>query len=188
MVPDRNLYLHFTERLEKLGIPYMLTGSVAAMAYGEPRFTNDVDLVARLAPTDGPDSIVQGFPLKEFYCPPIEVIRAELDRQMRGHFNLIHHRSGFKADVYLMGKDPLNQWGFDRRQRFEFEGASVWLAPREYVIVKKLEYYREGGSEKHVSDIRGILKVSAGEVDVDVVARLATERGVAGEWESVHST
>lgn len=35
--------------LESLGIPYLVTGSIAAMAYGEPRFTNDIDIVAGIA-------------------------------------------------------------------------------------------------------------------------------------------
>ena len=187
-MPDRDIFLLYVERFEGAGIPYMVTGSVAAMTYGVPRLTHDVDLVVELSAVHAQDRIVKEFPLEEFYCPPIEVVRVEAARERRGHFNLIHHRTGFKADVYLMGKDPFQQWAFDRRQRLEIAGASVWFAPPEYVIVKKLEYYSEGGSEKHVSDIRGMLKVSAGKVDLDVVARFAAERGLSREWESIHST
>jgi len=31
---------------EELNIRYVVTGSVASMAYGEPRLTNDIDIVA----------------------------------------------------------------------------------------------------------------------------------------------
>jgi hypothetical protein len=35
----------FVEPLERSAFPYMITGSVAAMIYGMPRLTHDVDLV-----------------------------------------------------------------------------------------------------------------------------------------------
>ncbi len=34
--------------LEKLELRYFVTGSVAAIYYGEPRFTNDIDVVVDL--------------------------------------------------------------------------------------------------------------------------------------------
>jgi len=34
--------------LEQLHVPYLVTGSIAAMAYGEPRLTNDIDIVAAI--------------------------------------------------------------------------------------------------------------------------------------------
>ncbi len=50
------------------------------------------------------------FPLEEFYCPPTEVIEQEALRAQRGHFNLIHHESGFKADIYLANRDEFHRW------------------------------------------------------------------------------
>lgn len=44
---------------------------------------------------------VDAFPLEEFYCPPADVLAIEVQRGQRGHCNLIHHESGFKADVYI---------------------------------------------------------------------------------------
>jgi hypothetical protein len=46
----------------------------------------------------------------ELHCPPPEVIKLEISRSLRGHFNLIHHKTGFRADVYAAGKDELNLW------------------------------------------------------------------------------
>jgi hypothetical protein len=37
------------ETFNRLGIPYLVTGSVASMAYGEPRLINDIDVVASRA-------------------------------------------------------------------------------------------------------------------------------------------
>lgn len=172
----------FTTRLDTAGNPYMITGSVAAMLYGEPRFTNDVDVVLRLSLEDI-DGTAAAFPETEFYCPPTEVMALESRRPLRGHFNIIHHETGYKADVYLMGRDPLHEWGMANRKRIPVESGNIWLAPPEYVIVRKLEYYREGRSEKHLLDIRGMLAVSGDAIDMPILNRLIRERRLQGEWQ-----
>lgn len=179
---EGSLVLLFTERLTAARIEYMVTGSVACIVYGEPRLTHDVDLVLALRDTADAEAIERAFPSDQFYLPPLEVIRAEQARQLRGHFNIIHHDTGYKADVYLRGRDPLHLWAFDRRQRVQLEGAELVVAPPAYVIVRKLEYFREGGSEKHLDDIAGMLRVSGDAIDVGEIDRLTGERGLAAEW------
>ena len=69
--------------------------------YGEPRLTHDVDLIVELN-REPIARLPEVFPPTEFYCPPTEVIAEEVAREQRGHFNIIHHEKGFKADVYMM--------------------------------------------------------------------------------------
>ena len=127
--------------------------------------------------------ITQAFPLTQFYCPPEEVMIIENRRKQRGHFNLIHHGSGHKADVYLFGEDPLHTWGFASRHRIEVgEEQSLWVAPPEYVILRKLQYFKEGGSEKHVGDIRGMLEVSREAIDKNVLDQRILQLGLTAEW------
>jgi hypothetical protein len=76
-------------------------------------------------------------------------------------FNLIHHATQFKADVYLAARDPLHAWALAHRRRIELEGGGAWIAPPEYVVLRKLEYLREGGSDKHKRDIRFIVAATA---------------------------
>lgn len=179
-----DVVLLFTEPLRQSGIPYMATGSIACIAYGDPRLTNDLDLVVALKAGDVP-KLEAAFPLAFFYLPPPEVILAENARELRGHFNIIHHDTGFRADIYLLGRDPLHAWGFPRRRELPFAGSQLTLAPPEYVIVRKLEFFREGGSQKHLRDIAGILRVSADSVDVVEVERLARDRGLMEQWQAV---
>lgn len=165
-------------------MPYFVTGSVASIAYGEPRMTHDVDLVVTLGDRDVA-SIEAAFPGESFYCPPPEVIRVELRRPLHGHFNLIHHATGFKADVYLTDRGPLHAWAFDHRRRAGREGAEFWLAPPEYVVVRKLEYLREGGSEKHVRDVRAMLLALGDDVDRAQIEGWVRARGLGAEWARV---
>src|SRR6185295_11938403 len=150
----------FLEPLEHLALPYCITGSVAASVYGEPRLTADIDVVLLL----GPGSIAalrEAFPESAYYVPPDETLRLELARSSRGMFNLIHLTSQFKADIYLAARDPLHAWALAHRRRIDLQGSGAWIAPPEYVILRKLEYLREGGSDKHVRDIRFILAATS---------------------------
>lgn len=175
----------FIEPLDRLGVVYMVTGSVGAMAYGEPRMTTDVDVVLRLA-AGQVRPLLEAFPEADFYRPPEEVVRREIMRASRGHFNVIQHATGMKADFYPAGQDPLPAQGLERRQRLEVAGVKIALAPPEYVIVRKLEFHREGGSEKHLRDIASML-ASGCPLDLAwLEAELAT-RGLTTAWQRLRA-
>ena len=61
-------------------------------------------------------------------------------------------------------------------------GFDAWFASPEDVILKKLEYFREGGSEKHIGDIAGILKVQQERIDRDYIAASARRLGLEEIW------
>jgi hypothetical protein len=173
----------FVDRLEVLGLPYMVTGSTASMIYGEPRLTLDLDLVVELE-VERAAEFLAAFPEAEFYRPPLEVVRLECSRDSRGHFNLIHHETGMKADLYLAAKDDLHRWGLAHRRRIPFGAGQFWLAPPEYVILRKLEFWREGGSEKHVRDIRAMLATGL-ELDRAFLDAELRRRGLEEVWRRV---
>jgi hypothetical protein len=183
-MPEPELFLLFVRPLNRAGIRYMVTGSVAAIFYGEPRLTHDVDVVTFLNDADI-RGLAGSFPSVDFYVPPPEVIAAEVQREEHGHFNIIHIETGFKADVYPTGRDDFNAWAFRLRRRVQFEGETVVLAPPEYVILRKLEYYREGGSEKHLRDIRSMLAISGEQIDRSALTEWIERRGMQSEWQLV---
>lgn len=145
-----------TERLEEAGICYCLVGGLAAIAYGRPRLTLDADLVIALSSKDVSRLPVL-FPEQDFYLPPQEVLLAEIQRDARGHFNILHHHSALRADCYLPGKSELAHWELKNRRRLEGPWGASWFSPPEAIIAHKLLFYREGRSEKHLDDIRAML-------------------------------
>ncbi len=168
-------------RLEQGQISYMVVGSVAAMVYGEPRMTHDLDLVIEVSPKRA-NELPHLFPDDEFYCPPAEVIRAEVTS--RGQFNLIHHHSGLKIDLMLRKDTPHAKMEFSRRRRVPFwNEREVYVASPEDVILKKLDYFRQGGSHKHIGDIRGILAET--DIESDYLEHWLDELGLRREWAQV---
>ena len=164
----------------------MVTGATAAIIYGVPRLTNDLDVVITLA-VEQVARLAALFPAEHFYCPPVEVIQAEVRRARRGHFNIIEEATGYKADLYPAGSDPFHAWALEHRRDFGEGGEPLWVAPPEYVIVRKLEYYREGGSEKHLVDIRAIFAVSGDSVDLGRVETEIVARGLDASWTLVQT-
>lgn len=183
-MPGVDLFLLFVRPLNRSGLRYVLGGSVATIFYGEPRLTHDVDFMVFLSDSDI-ERLTGVFPPPEFYVPPPEVIRAEVGKPTGGQFNLIHAATSFKADVFTTGRDDFNAWAFRNKRTAEFEGETLVLAPPEYVIVRKLEYYRDGGSDKHLRDIRGMLSISGELIDRAALEEWIRGRGVEAEWAKV---
>ena len=182
LAPD--LFAVFLERLEQAGVRYVVTGSVAVIAYGDPRMTHDIDLVVELQRSQI-SALVEAFPDEEFYCPPPEVIAVESSRSSRGQFNIIHHKTGFKADIYPVGNDSFLAWAINNAKQFPFGSFSIKIAPPEYVIIKKLEYFKEGRSAKHISDIKGMLEASPDLIDHKKLHELLVRHGLLDLWQLI---
>lgn len=79
----------------------------------------------------------------------------------------------------------LHAWALSCARRLQVAGELFIAAPPEYVIVRKLEFYREGGSEKHLRDIRSMLGASAHLLDRAELGRMINERGLELAWNRV---
>ncbi len=141
---------YLIEVFDRLELKYFIAGSVATSYYGEPRFTNDIDAIVELNEEDV-RRFCQSFPSEEYYLSE-QAVRSAVASQRQ--FNIIHPASGLKADIFILDKTDLEQSRFQRRERHELDsGLSAWFAQPEDVILKKLVYYEEGNSEKHIRDI-----------------------------------
>ncbi|MFP4164994.1 MAG: hypothetical protein ACLFVE_13520 [Chitinispirillaceae bacterium] len=175
----------FIMPLEKAGFEYMVTGSVASTLYGEPRLTHDIDLVLVLR-VDEIGKLCDYFPSSDYYCPPPDVIRIELNRQTFAHFNLIHHESGYKADCYPFTGNPLHFWALKNRKTIQIDSDfSVQTAPPEYVIIRKLQFFREGGSQKHLMDVRKMIAMPDLNLDEEVMMDWIEKLELRNEWNRI---
>ncbi len=181
---ELDLFTLFTLKLNELKFNYFITGSVASIIYGEPRLTHDIDIVLEIKIKDV-DNFITAFSKEEFYIPPVEVIKNEINRTQRGHFNIIHFKSGFKADVYLTGNDEFLDWGLQNKKEISYANSVLYVAPPEYVIIKKMEFYKEGHSDKHLADIKSMLVNSKEIIDNVTVEKYARRFGLTDLWGEV---
>jgi len=186
MMRPTDLIAVFAPRLDAAGIEWMIAGGVASIVYGEPRLTLDLDVVVKLTSADAA-RFARQFPEPEFYCAPAEVIAEEASRVPPGHFNVLHNATGARADVYLAGDDALARRGLDNRRIVELMGRPTPIAPPEYVILHKLRFRQQGASERHLRDIRAMLRVLGADVDVAALARDAATMGLSDEWREMEA-
>lgn len=170
------------EAFDRLGLRYFVTGSVATIFYGEPRFTADIDVVVDLPASQVLDLCAE-FPSPEFYLSEESARRAVA---RHGQFNLIHPTSGLKLDLMIPADTEHNRSRFARVRRLSTgPGFEATFASPEDVILKKLEYYREGGSDKHLRDIASVLKTGGANLDLAYLSIWARRLGVDDLWQKV---
>jgi len=168
--------------LERLALPYLITGSLATVFYGEPRFTNDIDILVDL-PAARIAELCGAFPSPEFYVSPEAAQRAVAQSSQ---FNVIHPASGLKLDLIIPADTPFNRSRLARARTVHPAPDYVAsFASPEDVILIKLDFYRQGGSDKHLRDIAGVLKVSGDQLDRRYLDSWAQRLGLEEIWQAL---
>lgn len=174
------------ESLGRLQIPYAVVGSFASGAWGEPRMTRDIDVVLRLDP-QGIENFCSIFSDDQFCLSRVAVEEAV---SLHQPFNVIHLDSGNKVDFMVIG-DGVDNGGWNdlqlsRRIEIELaEGITGYVAAPEDVILGRLIYFKDGGSDKHLRDIAGILKISDEMVDREYITKHARQLQVLDIWQTI---
>lgn len=169
-------------RLEALGIPYMVAGSVASSHHGRPRATNDADVVIDPTP-EALDALVAALLADGCYVDA-RIAREAL--RARRLFNVIDPESAFKVDLIVRKERPFSREEFARRERRHLGGLPASLATAEDTILSKLEWSRKaGGSERQLADALGVLEVSGDRIDRAYVERWAVALGVEDLWQAL---
>ena len=155
--------LRVVAELERLGVEYLVGGSIASSVHGRPRTTQDVDLVARLAGRHVPDLVAALE--QEFYIDAGMAIDA-ISR--RASFNIIHLATMLKVDIFVFNGDELSHAEMRRRVAVTLRDASVWFASPEDIVLQKLDWYRkgEGVSERQWRDTIGVIAVQGARFDL----------------------
>jgi hypothetical protein len=159
-----------SDRLSACGLAFMLTGSFALAYYATPRMTRDLDFVVAMAEPDVEPLVIAL--AADFY---IDADAARTAVQLERLFNLMHLESGIKVDLIVRKSSEYRQVEFARRQPVTVAGVRTWIVSREDLILSKLAWALESGSELQRRDIRQLLAHS---VDVDYVRLWAPQLGV----------
>jgi hypothetical protein len=173
---------HAVEVLDQMKIPYLVVGSIASIAYGEARFTQDIDIVAALEMKHVTE-LLAAFPASEFYVSE-SAARDAIRNSFQ--FNVIHPASGNKIDFILPRNDEWTRVQMARGRPIRvLPDRDVMTAAPEDVILGKLWYFALGGGDRHLRDIAGILRVTGDGVNRAEVERWATKLGYLEIWQQI---
>lgn len=175
-------FLHrVLELLEAVGIPYMLTGSIAVAYHGDPRATRDLDVVIVPSP-DELDRMLDRLEGEGFYVSR-ETAHEALRR--RGQFNAIDPESGWKVDLIVRRDRPFSGSEFDRRERVELLGRPLPIVTAEDLIVAKREWAAKGGTDLHLRDALAVLRHRGRALDRGYIERWVEELELERGWDSL---
>lgn len=166
-----------TTACETVGLTWAVGGSFASAVYGEPRATNDVDVIARLRLADVRRFVAA---LGQDVYVDEDVIRAAIVDQ--GSFNVIDEATFVKIDVFVPAPGPLGEGQLARRRRFSLtDDLQTWVLGPEDILLQKLRWYRLGAeqSDRQWRDIASILRSTKDELDWSYLRATASDAGLA---------
>lgn len=165
--------------LDRLGVPYLVGGSIASTLFGEPRGTRDVDLVIELA-HEGIEPLARALGA-DFYVSLSAMIEAVRDRRS---FSAVDPVTGLKVDFFVKGDSDFDREEFARRRLESIvpgEPASVWVKTPEDSILRKLLWFRDslGVADVQWRDVVGLLAMRNRQLDAAYLDTWGTRLGLS---------
>lgn len=173
-----DFFVRLIAALERANVPYMVTGSYASSAHGEPRASNDIDIV--IAPNaEQLHALMQQFPNDRYYADEDDAF--EMFRQ-KLQFNVIDFATCWKADLIFRKNRQFSDAEFLRRRHHVIAGREVYLTTAEDILIAKLEWAKLGESERQIEDAAGVIRRQGTALDRQYVERWVHELELERQW------
>jgi hypothetical protein len=178
---QRQAFGRVIDVLEAVGAHYAIWGGWAVVAYGEPRFTMDMDIL--LDPLGLPDKMF----VKRLLEGHFQVDEVTLFNALGGeYFNIIHLPTQLKVDFFVPLHDALLQKAIRERVYLPFdELRRAAYVSAEALIITKLQAYAESESTRHLDDIAAVVRLQGKKLDNEQIDVYAARIGMLGVWRSL---
>ena len=175
------------DALNAAGVEYLIGGAIAEWAWGEPRATQDIDLVVKI-PIKAINKLSKELEKRDMLKPAEIILETIMEDRADIPINAIHMHSGLKADLYPVREgDELRQSAFQRREQVDYGPpiGKVYIHSPEDLILYKLMYFGLSQQSKHSRDIAAILKSKKNELDLSYIEQWATQLGLNSLWKEM---
>ena len=175
------------EALNAAGVEYLIGGAIAEWAWGEPRATQDLDLVVKI-PIKSINKLSKELEKRGMLVPAEIILDAVVEDRADIPINAIHMHSGLKADLYPVREgDALRQSAFQRREHVDYGPpiGKVYIHSPEDLILYKLIYFGLSQQSKHSRDIAAILKSKNNELDMNYIEQWTARLGLSSVWKEM---
>lgn len=155
----QHLLVRVARILNELKIPYLISGGIAVLVWGRPRFTANIDIVIELKQSDIPKLETALRQLRHHGYVDKDMMREALKYQ--GEFNFIDGETGIKVDFWMLTDSVFDRSRLKRRQVKKILGENVYFTAPEDLILIKLKWHKESESHRQLEDIESILKITS---------------------------
>lgn len=170
----KHLLVKISQILHRLGIPYFISGGIAVVIWGRPRFTADIDIVVELEIMKAENLVKTLRSISKTGYVDEDAVQSALRNE--GEFNYIDSKTGLKVDFWLLKKnDAFDQSRFKRRRTKKIAGKLVYFSSPEDLILVKLLWYKQTESTRHLEDIESVVAISGDQLD----------KGYLKEWSKI---
>ncbi|MCL4270678.1 MAG: hypothetical protein KJZ72_14085 [Anaerolineales bacterium] len=177
------------DALKASKVEYLIGGAIAEWAWGEPRATQDLDIVINL-PIKAIGRFSKELEKRNMLVPADIILDTMMEDRADIPLNAIHMYSGLKADLYLMRDgDELRQSAFQRRLLVDYGPpiGEVYVHSPEDLILYKLMYLGLSGQPKHARDIAAILKAKKDQLDYGYIDGWVERLGLISVWQEIRA-
>lgn len=175
------------EALNAAGVEYLIGGAIAAWAWGEPRATQDLDLVVRI-PMKAINKLSKELEKRDMLISAAIILDTIVEDRGDIPINAIHIYSGLKADLYPVREgDELRESAFQRREQVDYGPpiGKVYIHSPEDLILYKLMYFGLSQQSKHSRDIAAILKAKKNELELNYIEEWVARLGFSSLWKEM---
>lgn len=179
--------LKILEALHTAKIEYMIGGAVAVWAWGEPRTTQDLDIVVHIHPRQAA-ALSRALEEIEIYLPADIILDNLIETRADLPLNAIHGASGFKAEFFTLKEgDAHRKLALQRKELVDFGPplGEVYVHSPEDLILYKMHYFSLSDQPKHIRDIGSILKGNLREIDKEYIRHWAKKLGLSTIWNTI---
>ena len=180
MKNQQDFFNRIIDALQNADIPYMLTGSLSSSFHGNPRATNDIDIV--ISPTQQQlDNLLKS--LGNNYYISAEAAKNALAQ--KAMFNIIDNETGYKADLIIRKDRPFSIKEFDRKNLLRIMGMQVWVVSAEDIILTKIEWSKGRQDSRQFDDALHVAAVQLPSLDRQYLNKWAKELNITDELNSL---
>lgn len=173
MISQEDFLKDIITSLEKAGIPYMISGSIASSFHGRPRSTNDADIV--ISPTVQQLEVMIETLKRNYYVNLPAALDALKHNSM---FNVIDTDGGWKADFIIRKNRLFNAEEFQRRRSTTLYGINTWILSAEDIILNKLDWAKQSESQRQFHDALGVAVAQWQHLDFDYLKKWSRELNI----------
>lgn len=182
-IDPRSLLVNIAKIFDKLKLPYLVTGGMAVLVWGRPRFTADIDIVVEIKPSDV-EGLVQALKdLGQAGYIDGDVVNETVRRG--GEFNFIDGTTGVKVDFWVSNNDIFDLSRFKRRSAKKILRQKIYFTSPEDLILSKLKWFKESRSNRHLEDAESVLKISGKDLDFKYLRKWVVQLELGNEFKKL---